>query len=149
MRHAEEPSDPKNPDLAMEGRLRADRLAIFVPVQFGEPDFVLSASPNKLSVRAFLTMRPLSLAIKERIDTSFKANKNLTLATHLFSDSIYVGKLVVICWTHSEIPALANALNARRRDYPDPWDETVFNLILQLDYRRRENPTTTKVVQPF
>ena len=71
------------------------------------------------------------------------------LATRLLADITYANKVTVVCWTHTELPALARALNARSRDYPDPWDESVFNLILQFDYKRPGKPIVTKVIQPF
>jgi len=55
----------------------------------------------------------------------------------------------VVCWTHTELPGLAGALGARRYAFPNPWDESVFDLILQLDYRGADIPSITQVVQPF
>src|SRR5450631_2100119 len=123
MRHAEEPRDPKNPDLSAAGRLRAERLATFIPKMFGRPDFLIAAAPNRLSVRSYLTLRPLALAMKVRVETSFKSKSSVALATRLLSDITCANKLVVVCWTHTELPSFASALNARSRDYPDPWDE--------------------------
>jgi hypothetical protein len=38
--------------------------------------------------------------------------------------------------------------NAKAGDYPDPWDPSVFNLILQFDFVR-DVPVVTRVIEPF
>lgn len=149
LRHAEEPEDPRDPDLSARGRLRAEHLAGYLPDKSGQPDFLVAAAPNKLSARAFLTMRPLSIALEIPVVTCFKAVRGPRLAYEMFSDSRYSGKLIVICWTHTELPKLANLLGARRRDCPDPWPETVFDLTLQFSFRRPGKPVVTTVRQPF
>jgi hypothetical protein len=149
MRHAEEPTDPKDPDLSDAGRRRADSLVTYIPSRFGTPDFLISAAANKLSARALLTLRPLSHTIEARIDTSFKCRRYTPLAKKLLSEPVYKHSLVVVCWTHTELPALANALGARSRDYPDPWGEAAFNLILQFEYDKRDRLRVAEVVQPF
>jgi hypothetical protein len=149
MRHAEEPRDPKNPDLSEAGRRRADHLATYIPSRFGTPDFLISAAANKLSARALLTLRPLSHTIEAPIDTSFKSRRSVPLTRELMSGTAYKRSLVVICWTHLELPALADALGAQPRDCPDPWPEEVFNLILQLDYDKRHRLRVAKIVQAF
>jgi hypothetical protein len=55
---------------------------------------------------------------------------------------------MVVCWHHGNIPSLAHALNAKTGDYPDPWDPSVFNLILQFDFLG-DMPTVTRVIEPF
>ena len=149
LRHAEKPDDPRSPDLTEAGAARAERLALYIPATFGRPDFVFAAAVAKNSVRAYLTMRPLCDAIGVPLDASLKGKKYLDLATKLLSDITFADSLVVACWSHNELPKLADALNARKGDYPDPWDDEVFNLILQLDYNRSGDPTVTSVIQPF
>jgi hypothetical protein len=149
MRHAEEPNDPKDPDLAVLGRVRAQNLASYIPATFGKPDFVFAAAVNKRSVRAYLTMRPLCDATAIELDASLKAKESVALATKLLSDSAFADKRIVVCWTHTELPALAGALGAHQGEFPNPWKVSVFNLILQLDYRGADDPTVTSVIQPF
>jgi hypothetical protein len=47
------------------------------------------------------------------------------------------------------LPALAGALGARPGEYPDPWDEEVFDLIFDFEYGGRRRLTVTEAVQPF
>jgi len=149
MRHAEEPEGAKDPDLSPAGRIRAGKLAPFVVATFGKPDYVFAAAVNRHSSRACLTMRPLCNANDVPLDASLPAKEAVALATKLLSEVAYADKLVVVCWTHTELPGLAGALGARRGEFPNPWDAAVFNLILQLDYRGSDVPSVTRVVQPF
>jgi len=149
MRHAEKPEDHNNPYLAEAGRARAEQLVPFVTAKYGRPDFVFAAAVNAKSVRSYLTIRPLCDAFAIPLDTSWAGENYRGLANKLLSEPPYAGKLVVACWTHDELPQFANALRAPRGDYPDPWDRSVFDLILQLDYNGHAAPTVTKVIEPF
>ena len=118
-------------------------------MEYGHADFLVAAAPNKRSARCLLTLRPLSIATFAQIDTSFKTNRTLSLATALLEQQKYAGKLVVICWTHLRLPALARALQAAKGEFPDPWGESVFNLTLQLDYKTNGKPKVVEKIQPF
>lgn len=152
LRHADEPNDPAypdNPDLSPAGRVRAAKLAKYIPKTFGRPDFVVAAAPNRTSVRPFLTMRPLCDALDLRLDASIKSNKSQALAETLLTESVFEDKLIVICWTHRELPILAKALKAPRGEYPDPWQESVYDLTLELSYKRRGKVSVKAIAQPF
>ena len=152
LRHAEEPNDPAHPDdpdLSAAGRVRAAKLAKYIPKTFGRPDFVFAAAPNRTSVRPFLTMRPLCDALRMRLDASMKSNKSEALAETLLAEAVFDSRLVVICWTHIELPTLAKALRAPRGEYPDPWEESVYDLALELSYGRSGKPSVKSIVQPF
>ena len=116
---------------------------------YGRADFLVAAASTKLSARCLLTLRPLAIATSAQIDTSFKANRTFSLATTLLEQQKYAGKLVVICWTHLRLPALARALHAANGEFPDPWGESVFNLTLQLDYKTNGKPKVVEKLQPF
>ncbi|MEO8144756.1 MAG: histidine phosphatase family protein [Betaproteobacteria bacterium] len=149
LRHADKPEDADDPGLSEAGRARAVKLAQYIPARFGKPDFIFAAAANKKSMRSCLTMTPLCDATAVRLDSSARAKDYESLAALLLSDDIYAAKLVIACWSHGELPALAAALNARQGDYPDPWDPAVFNLILQLDYSVDAPPVLTRVIEPF
>ncbi|MEO8739125.1 MAG: histidine phosphatase family protein [Casimicrobiaceae bacterium] len=149
LRHGEEPKDANSLDLSATGRERAAKLASFIPKRFAIPDFIFSAAPTDASVRSYLTVRPLADSIRGRVDGSYKAREFGLLASKLLADPAFVGKLIVICWTHSELPALAGALNVRSGDFPEKWDEKVFNLVFQLTYKGRSRPKVKKVPEPF
>ncbi|MEO8346225.1 MAG: hypothetical protein ABI607_11070 [Betaproteobacteria bacterium] len=149
LRHGEKSGDSKSLDLSDVGRNRAEKLASFLPRKFGAPDFIFSAAPTGSSVRSYLTVRPLGDTLKMRLDGSYKARDFFALATKLLFDPAFVGKMAVICWTHSELPALAGSLNVRSRDFPEAWDELVFNQVFELNYKASHRPKVKKVAQPF
>lgn len=65
------------------------------------------------------------------IDDSHAEKDDARLAAALLGKS-YDGKVVLICWRHGQIPALASALKAR--DAPSKWPDERFDLIWRLDY---------------
>ncbi len=148
IRHGEEPTDPRDPDLSIAGHKRAQRLAVYLRSKFGSPDFLFASAPHKLSARPFLTLLPLAHWAKMRIDTSVKAGNPQSLATRLFWDESYADSVVMICWTHTEIPALAAALGAKEGECPDPWDETTYDLSLKFRFARSK-ATIARIKQPF
>jgi hypothetical protein len=149
LRHGEEPADECDPDLSAQGRKRADKLATYLPATFGKPDLVIAASANRTSVRCYLTMRPLCLALRQHVWTPLRANQGRLLAKGLLTNPAFKGTRTVICWTHTELPHLAQALKARRGDYPDAWNETTFDLIFHFRYRGKRKPDVTRIKQPF
>lgn len=148
-RHAEEPDAAKSLDLSNAGRARAEKLALFLPKKFGVPDFIHAAAPNESSVRAYLTVRPLADATHIQIDGSYKSAEFGILASRLMVDPAYANKTIAVCWTHSDLPALAGALDVRADDFPETWDEKAFDLIFRLTYKGKDRPRVKKVVQPF
>jgi broad specificity phosphatase PhoE len=149
LRHAEEADDENSLDLSPQGRLRAEKLAKYVPKAFGTPQFVFAAAPSDSSVRCYLTVRVLADALNLQIDGSYRAREFAALAAKLFGDPVFDDAIVVIAWTHKELPSLAAYLNVRRSDFPRSWDEEVFNVIYELTYRRASRPKVRRIKQPF
>jgi len=148
-RHGEETPDPLDPDLSTRGRERAERLATYLPAEFGAPDLLVAAAANRSSIRCYLTMRPLGASTGMRIWTQLRATQVVQLAEALFSSVSIREKRVFVCWTHTHLPALAKALGGRHGDYPDPWSESTFNLVLHVQYRARRRVRIARVTQPF
>ena len=149
MRHAEEPEDRNNPYLSDAGRTRAQQLVPFVTAKYGRPDFAFAAAVDDKSARSYLTIRPLCDAFAVPLDSSFAPDNYRALADRVLADATFAAKVLVICWTHHELPGLASALKAAQGGYPDPWHESVFDLILQFDYSDHALPVITHVVEPF
>jgi phosphohistidine phosphatase SixA len=148
MRHAEKSADPSDPDLTAAGEARAKALAGYIPTQFGAPDFIFAAGISKHSARPYETVKPLSRRTGVPIDSTIADQDYGFLASELLSDTDYAGKGVVVCWHHGNIPSLMHALGAASGAYPDPWDPTVFNLILKVEFSPG-GPTVTRVTEPF
>jgi hypothetical protein len=162
MRHAEKPADPNKIELSLDGFARAEKLAHYIPEQLAScidpplpealPDVIFAAADSAHSVRPRQTVEALGRrALKKRpgaiFDASIEDNRYEQLVKELSGDRC-ADRTVVVCWHHGHIPALMNALGAKEGDYPDPWDEHVFNLILQVEYADGACQVT-RVVEPF
>jgi len=133
MRHAEKPNDKDDPDLSKAGHVRAIRLATFIPAQFGKPDFIIAAAVSHSSARPYETVRPLSKVTGVGIDATIADDDYPTLADQLLTKDKYADNQVVVCWHHGNIPHLMHRLGAKG-GYPDPWNDAVFNLILEVKF---------------
>jgi len=148
MRHAEKSADPADPNLTAAGAARATALAKYIPDTFGEPDFIFAAAISKHSARPYETVKPLSKRTGVPIDATIPDQEYGVLARDLLSGADFAGKRSVVCWHHGNIPSLMHALGAASEDYPDPWDPSVFNWILKVEYSSGA-PSVTKVIEPF
>ena len=148
MRHAEKPDDPDDPDLTEDGHARAIKLATFIPQQFGAPDFIFAAAITRHSARPYETVRPLSQATSVGIDATIADNDYGALAKELLTKTKYADKSVVVCWHHGNIPSLMRYLGASAGSYPDPWNHTVFNLILEVGFSGG-SVSVKQVAEPF
>lgn len=149
LRHGEEPAIQPNLDLSGAGRKRAGRLAKFIPAEFGKPKAIFAAGPSPSSVRCYLTMRPLAAATKTTIDGSFKGDDYAPLAFKLLGDPALKSGLLVVCWTHNELPSLAAYLNVNRAEFPTRWPDEVYDQLYVLNYRSGARPKVKAVTQPF
>jgi phosphohistidine phosphatase SixA len=149
LRHGEEPEVKPNLDLSGDGQKRAERLAKFIPKEFGKPGYIFAASPSSSSVRCYLTMRPLAATLRATIDASFKGEDYAPLAFKLLGDPSLRNELIVVCWTHNELPSLAAYLNVRRRDFPTRWPDEAYDRVFVLTYGGCNRPTVKAMTQPF
>jgi hypothetical protein len=147
MRHAEKPDDQNDPDLSKAGHVRAIRLASYIPAQFGKPDFIFATAVSQGSARPYETVRPLSKVTDIGIEATFANAHYDDLAKELRTNDKFVGKLVVVCWHHGEIPPLMQCLGAET-GYPNPWPSPVFNLILQTEISGGQ-VSVKQVKEPF
>jgi phosphohistidine phosphatase SixA len=137
IRHAEKPqaSDDgeKDPNLSKRGFERADALAKVIPDHFPRPDFLIATKKSKGSDRPAETITPLSKALNEPIESTFKDNEFAEVAHAVLTDTKYAGKTVLIAWHHGKIPELARALGVK--DVPDKWNPDVFDRVWEITYQ--------------
>jgi hypothetical protein len=134
IRHAEKPDDgEKSPDLSPRGFERADALAKVIPAHFPHPDFLIATKRTKGSNRPIETIRPLSKALHEQIESNFKDDEFAQVAHEVLSDPKLAGKVVLIAWHHGKIPELATALGVKNA--PDKWDPKVFDRVWEITYQ--------------
>jgi hypothetical protein len=103
MRHADKPDDPDDPDLSAAGVTRAEHLATYIPQTFGKPDLIFATARSKHSDRPVETVGPLAQAVGLSIQHDIKDKDFEDLVDEIFSDPVYHGKTVVICWLNPEV----------------------------------------------
>lgn len=148
MRHAEKTGEKSDPHLSREGTQRAERLATYIPQQFGTPQFLVAAATSERSRRPRETLEPLAVVSGLEIMDRFDDEEVDPLIGHLRSKN-YSGKFGVISWRHSDIPRLVAALGAPRGTYPSSWDETEYDLIIVMNFPETGRPIVSQVVEPF
>lgn len=149
MRHAEKTGELDDIHLSKQGDKRAKKLASYIPETFGVPDFIFAAARSKRSIRSIETMQPLAAAVRKPLRFDVEDKQFGELVDHLVTDLQYTGALVIVCWHHGKLPEIAEALGAPPDTYPDPWPNDIFDLIVDLDYRRGTPPSVSQIVEPF
>jgi phosphohistidine phosphatase SixA len=132
IRHAEKPEGKEDPDLTPKGYDRANALVQVIPNNFCIPDFIFAAAPSAHSNRPIETVTPLSKALGIKILDPYGDKDYTSLVHDLMTDPKYIGKTILICWHHSEIPYLAQALGAT--GVPPAWPDNTFDRVWVLKY---------------
>ncbi len=120
IRHAEKPDETDgivNINLSKQGFERAAALAKVIPDNFPHPDFLIATKQSKNSNRPAETITPLSQALHEPIESTFKDDQFDQLAKEILADPKYAGKTVLISfWHHVEnSPSWAGAFRCEER----------------------------------
>lgn len=149
MRHAEKTGDPDDMHLSDAGRQRAEMLATYIPATFGRPDAIFAAAQSKRSNRSVETMQPLAAATGIALDNSYDDENFAALVERLMTDPALVGKMVVVCWHHSDLSNFARALGGTEGTFPENWDPDVFNVIVDIKFPIGGEPQAAEVVEPF
>jgi hypothetical protein len=77
-------------------------------------------------------VQPLAQSLGIPFDATFSDQDYGALAKLLLSDRKFGGKSILVCWHHGNFPGLVRGLGATSGSYPNPWDFTVFNLVLAV-----------------
>lgn len=101
--------------------------------RFSTPAFIFATQRSKHSNRPIETVTPLAAALALHINNSFADNDAdiKEMANAILDDHAFVGKVVLVCWHHGKIPALAKALGIAR---PPKWDATIFDRVWQITF---------------
>jgi len=135
IRHGEKPDEAKgdkDPNLSPQGFERANALAKVIPAHFPRPDYLIATKRSKSSNRPAETITPLSKALNEPIEATFKDDDFEQVAHEVLSNPKFSNKVVLIAWHHGKIPELAKALGVK--DAPDKWDSNVFDRVWEITY---------------
>jgi hypothetical protein len=149
MRHGEKTGDNFDPHLSAQGQQRAERLVTYISQTFGRPDFLIAAKSSKKSLRPYDTLRPLADALGLTIKEKFDDDETDALVEHMGASENYAGKSGVIAWRHGNIPSLLAALGAPDGSYPQPWDDRVFDLIIEMTFVEGTAPRLRQITEPF
>jgi len=105
------------------------------PSRFAPPDFIIATADSHHSNRPRETATPTAMALGVPFDatTYSDSTKGIEkLASDIISDKKYGGKVILICWHHGTIPAVAQQLGVAN---PPPWDgNTVFDRVWVIDF---------------
>ena len=132
VRHAEKPADPNNANLTPRGYARATALTPYFSKSFDTPDFVFAAQKSSASNRPVETLTPFAAALHLTLNSNIADADFATLAQQLLTDPQYSGAMIIICWHHGNIPALAAALGVSNP--PNPWPDSVFDRVWRIQF---------------
>lgn len=132
IRHAEKSDLKTDVDLNPRGYARAAALPTLFPSRFPIPDFLFAARQSKHSNRPVETITPLARALGLKIDNTYPNEDFGGLARRVLKQPVYGGKIVLICWHHENIPALARALGVTNA--PAHWPEKRFDQVWRIEY---------------
>jgi hypothetical protein len=153
LRHGEKVPQPKSQyaKLSKRGHQRARALAKLLAGEtlpsflLHKPDAILAITPRTLE-----TIVPTAKAFGYPIQTYFGmtiqeiSDQTKAAAHDLLHNPKYEGKVVIACWEHDNIPALATYLHAR----PVPqWKHDVFDRFWVLNFNCKNEPTVENIPQ--
>jgi broad specificity phosphatase PhoE len=102
--------------------------------RFATPDFIFATKKSHHSNRPVETITPLRSALNlgdDHYNDKHPDDDYATVASDILTNSKYEGKVVLICWHHGKIPALAQALGISA---PPSWPDTVFDRVWQITW---------------
>ena len=131
MRHAEK-NDPEEV-LSLKGRERAMAL---VPFFNGNPKVLSYGLPAAVYAaplpRTIQTVKPLADNMKLAVIDSFSKSQIQSLVSDILENPDYEGKMVMICWSHPDLPKIASLLGAKK--LPKSWSEETYDRLWVLNF---------------
>ena len=103
--------------------------------RFATPDFIFATKTSHHSNRPIETITPLRSALNladGHFNDKHSDDDYAKVASDILTNSKYVGKVVLICWHHGKIPALAEALGTAA---PPKWPDSVFDRVWQITWQ--------------
>ena len=149
LRHSEKTGDKRDPHLSLSGRRRAEQLVNYIPTTFGPPQFLVAARTSNRSRRPVETLEPLAAALALEIQSKIADDDSDELIETLREKQRYRGKIGVICWRHSELPELLQALGAAPETFPPNWDENDYTTIIDVTFAGNGEARAKRLQMPF
>ena len=149
IRHGEKP--PTGDVLTIAGQARAQAYITFfqnykINSEILKINHLFAAASSQTSRRPFLTIEPISKAIGLEINSNYDDKDPDPLVKLFQSDSNFENSNILICWRHSGMIELADALGVEPHLLPStanwvskPWPACVFGWILQIRFDEHGN----------
>jgi hypothetical protein len=144
MRHAEKTSEGTH--LSLKGRQRA---AALLPTFLGSPPllhygppvaiYVMKSGKKEPSFRWAQTMMSLADELNMPLHNEYNRNETEALVKEIKEMEEYEGKMVLICWSHGELPLLAAQFGAKKA--PKKWPREVFDRFWILTFEENGEVT--------
>ena len=101
--------------------------------RFATPNFIFATQNSKHSKRPIETVTPLAIALNLPLNDGFADTdaEIAEMANAILNEFAFAGKVVLICWHHGKIPAVAKALGVSK---PPKWDGKVFDRVWQITF---------------
>jgi hypothetical protein len=139
LRHAEKPDDPAATHLSARGSERARLLASLLGKQSALTSnaavaalYATRVTQHGNSLRTGETLAPLARELSLTVLTPFESEQYRLLARCILDEPAYRGKTVIICWTHHDLAALAEALGVKPK--PSRWREGCFDRLWVIGF---------------
>jgi len=152
IRHGEKPTDDgavlgvdesgrtSADELSVRGWQRAGALVrLFAPARGQAPRAGL-ATPDALfapatagavrSKRSQHTIQALAEELAVAVNTDFRKGQEIELAARVLA----CNGVILVCWPHQGLPAIAKSLTEGQLTIPDPWPESRFDVVWTIDY---------------
>ena len=148
IRHGEKPADKENPHLSPEGIRRAEELVTFMTTdpgitKGGAPAVIYATRTTKDDdgQRTQETVAPLARALKLEVQTPYLGKEYRKLAKAVLKNPALVGKRILICWNHENLPQLAAALGVSPE--PGKWKDRIYDRVWVISYRNGKASLST------
>ncbi len=139
VRHGEKPDDPEALHLSSKGVERSKALVDFFTkddhvTRHGLPAVLVASRPTQKGhgQRPRETLLPLARRLKLEVEIPYESKDYVRLAQLLSTDPRYQGKVVVVCWVHEHLPALAVALGVTPE--PPKWKDSDYDTAYVITY---------------
>lgn len=101
--------------------------------RFPTPQAIFATARSKHSQRPIETVTPLAIALGLHVNDGF-ADKDADIeemTKAILNDHSFADEVVLICWHHGKIPAIAKALGVSK---PPKWDGKIFDRVWQITF---------------
>lgn len=106
---------------------------LFLPgktVSLPRPDFLFATHFTPSSNREVETLQPLAQSLHLQMNDQYAEDDVDNLTADILGGK-YAGKVVLVCWHHGKIAAIAAALGVPN---PPAWPDTVFDRIWKVEW---------------